>query len=159
MAVAPFGESRTPLWIQKNLRPAVKHGGDSVMVWGCVASNGITGSQSFNRFWFSTYSFRALCIANVDFRGMALLCKEIIKNLTRLAVSSIVRLGNTRPLPWHSRLGSICAKKHLRSGVRPPTTESNKGGSVPVIWQNQARRLPEVHPEHSATASGRGSNG
>ncbi|GFW97095.1 hypothetical protein TNCV_2697171 [Trichonephila clavipes] len=68
---------------------------------------------------------------------MALLGKEINKNLTRLAVSSIERLGNTRPLPWHSRLGSICAKKHLHSGVPPPTTESNKGGSVPVIWQTR----------------------
>ncbi|GFS96987.1 uncharacterized protein TNCV_4178451 [Trichonephila clavipes] len=102
--------------------------------------------------------FRALFIENGDFSNMALLSKEISQNLTRLAVSSIVRLGNTRPLPWHSRLGSICAKK-LHSGVPPPTTESNKGGSVPVIWQNQARRLPEVHPEYKATSSGRGSNG
>ncbi|GFV44185.1 hypothetical protein TNCV_1825521 [Trichonephila clavipes] len=31
----------------------------------------------------------------------------------------------------------------LRPGVPSPTTESNKGGSVLVIWQNQARRLPE----------------
>ncbi|GFW18300.1 transposable element Tcb1 transposase [Trichonephila clavipes] len=46
MAVAPFGESRTPLWIQKNLRPTVKHGGVSVMVWGCMASNGV-GSLVF----------------------------------------------------------------------------------------------------------------
>ncbi|GFT79035.1 hypothetical protein TNCV_3094121 [Trichonephila clavipes] len=29
MAAAPFGESRPPLWIQKNLRPIVKHGGGS----------------------------------------------------------------------------------------------------------------------------------
>ncbi|GFW28286.1 hypothetical protein TNCV_4639531 [Trichonephila clavipes] len=68
-------------------------------------------------------------------------------------------LGNTRPLPGHSSIGSINTLKKLHPGVPPPTTESNKGGSVPVIWQNQARRLPEVHPEHSATASGRGSNG
>ncbi|GFU76178.1 hypothetical protein TNCV_1233291 [Trichonephila clavipes] len=34
-----------------------------------------------------------------------------------------------------------------------------QGGSVPVIWQNQARRLSGVHPEYSATASVRGSNG
>ncbi|GFS97264.1 transposable element Tcb2 transposase [Trichonephila clavipes] len=41
MAVALFGESRTPLWIQKNLRPTVNHGGGSVMVWGCMATNGV----------------------------------------------------------------------------------------------------------------------
>ncbi|GFT84382.1 hypothetical protein TNCV_1610141 [Trichonephila clavipes] len=50
-------------------------------------------------------------------------------------------------------------KKKLHPGVPPPTTECNKGGSVPVIWQNQARRLPGVHPECSDTASGWGSNG
>ncbi|GFU53021.1 hypothetical protein TNCV_4853701 [Trichonephila clavipes] len=80
-------------------------------------------------------SLIALCIANCDFRDMALLGKETNKNFTRLAVSSILRFVNTRPLPWHSRLGSICGKKQLHSGVPPPTTESNKGGSVPVIWQ------------------------
>ncbi|GFX02642.1 hypothetical protein TNCV_3869791 [Trichonephila clavipes] len=69
------------------------------------------------------------------------------------------KLGNTRPLPGHSSIGSINTRNKLHSGVHPPTTESNKGGSVSVIWQNQARRLPEVHPEYSATASGRGSNG
>ncbi|GBN23761.1 Transposable element Tcb1 transposase [Araneus ventricosus] len=30
-----------PLWIQKNLRPAVQQGGGSVMVWGCMASTGV----------------------------------------------------------------------------------------------------------------------
>ncbi|GFV29894.1 hypothetical protein TNCV_657231 [Trichonephila clavipes] len=69
------------------------------------------------------------------------------------------RLGNTRPLPGHSSIGSISTRKNLHPGVTPPTTKSNKGGSVPVIWQNQARRLPEVHLEYNATASGRGSNG
>ncbi|GFS93545.1 hypothetical protein TNCV_87181 [Trichonephila clavipes] len=77
--------------------------------------------------------FRALCIANGDLRDMALLGKEISKSLARLAVSSIARLGNTRPLPWHSRLGSISVEKKIHSGVPLPTTESNKGGSVPVI--------------------------
>ncbi|GBN50637.1 Transposable element Tcb1 transposase [Araneus ventricosus] len=40
-AVAPYGESPKPLWIQKNLRPTVKHGGGSVMAWGCMASTGV----------------------------------------------------------------------------------------------------------------------
>ncbi|GFV44731.1 hypothetical protein TNCV_3741 [Trichonephila clavipes] len=71
----------------------------------------------------------------------------------------MLRLGKTRPLPGHRSFESINTRKKLHPGVPPPTTESNKGGSVPVIWQNQARCLPEVHPEHSATASGRGSNG
>ncbi|GFT30257.1 hypothetical protein TNCV_3467101 [Trichonephila clavipes] len=29
----------------------------------------------------------------------------------------------------------------LHPGVPPPTTESNKGGSVPVIWQNPSSAL------------------
>ncbi|GFX53744.1 hypothetical protein TNCV_1596901 [Trichonephila clavipes] len=40
--------------------------------------------------------------------------------------------------------------------MHPPTTDSNKGGNMPIIW-HQARRLPGVHPEHSAAASVRGS--
>ncbi|GFY32573.1 hypothetical protein TNCV_673281 [Trichonephila clavipes] len=63
-------------------------------------------------------------------------------------------LGKTRPLPGHSSIGSISTRKKLHPGVPPPTTESSKGGSVPAIWQNQARRLPGVHPEYSDTASG-----
>ncbi|GFT62002.1 hypothetical protein TNCV_3811781 [Trichonephila clavipes] len=47
----------------------------------------------------------------------------------------MLRLGKTRPLPGHSSIESISTRKNLRSGVPPPTTESNKRGSVPVIWQ------------------------
>ncbi|GFU03119.1 hypothetical protein TNCV_2911761 [Trichonephila clavipes] len=54
----------------------------------------------------------------------------------------MLRAGNTRPLPWHSSIGSISTKT-TSSWRALPTTESNKGGSVPVIWQNQVRRLPE----------------
>ncbi|GFS65364.1 hypothetical protein TNCV_2451751 [Trichonephila clavipes] len=64
------------------------------------------------------------------------------------------KLGKMRPLPGHSSIGSISTRKKLHPGVPPPTTESNKGGSVPAIWQNQARRLLGVHPEYSDTASG-----
>ncbi|GFU09874.1 hypothetical protein TNCV_784241 [Trichonephila clavipes] len=74
-------------------------------------------------------------------------------------ILSTLRVGNTRPLPGHSSIGYINIRKKLHPGVPPRTTESNKGGSVPVIWQNQARRLPGVHPEHSATTTGQGSNG
>ncbi|GFS74410.1 hypothetical protein TNCV_970131 [Trichonephila clavipes] len=44
-------------------------------------------------------------------------------------------LGKTRPLPGHSSIGSINTSTELHPGVPPPNTESNKGGSVPVIWQ------------------------
>ncbi|GFU35836.1 hypothetical protein TNCV_2900571 [Trichonephila clavipes] len=39
------------------------------------------------------------------------------------------------PLPGHSSIGSINMRTELHPGVPPPTTESNKGGSMPVIWQ------------------------
>ncbi|GFT22916.1 transposable element Tcb2 transposase [Trichonephila clavipes] len=41
MAVAPFGESRTLLWIQNIYGLQFKHGGSSVRVWGFMASNGV----------------------------------------------------------------------------------------------------------------------
>ncbi|GFS90519.1 hypothetical protein TNCV_4097211 [Trichonephila clavipes] len=44
-------------------------------------------------------------------------------------------LGKTRPLSGHSSIGSINTRTELHPSVPPPTTESNKGGSVPVIWQ------------------------
>ncbi|GFV22324.1 transposable element Tc3 transposase [Trichonephila clavipes] len=99
---------------------------------------------------------RVLWIANGDLFDILLFVKEISRYLEFLEISSTLRMGNTRPLPGNSSIGFINTCKNLHSGVHPPTTESN---SVPVIWQNQARLLPEVHPEHSATASGRGSNG
>ncbi|GFW50800.1 hypothetical protein TNCV_3590821 [Trichonephila clavipes] len=45
------------------------------------------------------------------------------------------KLGKTRHLLGHSSIGSIRTRIHLHSGVPPTTKESNKGGSVPVIWQ------------------------
>ncbi|GFU13099.1 RNase H domain-containing protein [Trichonephila clavipes] len=39
----------------------------------------------------------------------------------------MVRLGNTRPLPWYCSIGSIYTRKKLHPGVPPPTTEFNKG--------------------------------
>ncbi|GFX56001.1 uncharacterized protein TNCV_1953211 [Trichonephila clavipes] len=59
----------------------------------------------------------------------------------------MLRLGNTRPLPGHSCIGSIRTRTFLRFSVPPPTTESNKGDSVPASGKNQAWRLPGVHPE------------
>ncbi|GFY18083.1 hypothetical protein TNCV_3385741 [Trichonephila clavipes] len=44
-------------------------------------------------------------------------------------------LGKTRPLLGRSSIGSIRTRAELRSGVPPPTTESNERGSVLVIWQ------------------------
>ncbi|GFX71015.1 hypothetical protein TNCV_2706181 [Trichonephila clavipes] len=42
----------------------------------------------------------------------------------------MLRVGNTRPLLGHSSIGSIKTRTPLRSGVPPPTMESNKGGSL-----------------------------
>ncbi|PRD33166.1 UNVERIFIED_CONTAM: hypothetical protein NCL1_18247 [Trichonephila clavipes] len=50
-------------------------------------------------------------------------------------------LGKTRPLPGHSSIGSISTRKKLHPGVPPLTTETNKGGSVPVIWQKPGTAL------------------
>ncbi|GFT96975.1 hypothetical protein TNCV_5107671 [Trichonephila clavipes] len=60
-------------------------------------------------------------------------------------------LGKTRPLPGHSSIGSLRTRIQLHSSMSPPTTESNKGGSVLVIWQNPEWHLPEIHPEYSDT--------
>ncbi|GFU55470.1 hypothetical protein TNCV_2812861 [Trichonephila clavipes] len=43
--------------------------------------------------------------------------------------------------------------------MSPPTTESTREAVCRSSGKNQARRLPEVHPEYSTTASRRGSNG
>ncbi|GFX20290.1 hypothetical protein TNCV_1438491 [Trichonephila clavipes] len=102
--------------------------------------------------------FRALCMANDDFVDMTLFGKEINEYLTCVAVSSTLRLGKTIPLPGNSIFGSIGVTR-LHPDVPPPTTESNKGAVCRSSGENQARRLPGVLPEYSATASGGGSNG
>ncbi|GFV17077.1 hypothetical protein TNCV_1686681 [Trichonephila clavipes] len=51
---------------------------------------------------------------------------------------------------------------YIRVKLHPGTSTHHgvqQRGSVLVIWQNQAWRLPGVHPEYNATVSGRGSNG
>ncbi|GFX45780.1 uncharacterized protein TNCV_934191 [Trichonephila clavipes] len=83
----------------------------------------------------------ALWTANEDFRDISLFGKNKIKRREHLATLLMYRLGNTRPLPWHSSIGSIYTRKKLHPGVPPPTTESNKGGSVPVIWQKPGMAL------------------
>ncbi|GFX75264.1 hypothetical protein TNCV_3042871 [Trichonephila clavipes] len=45
----------------------------------------------------------------------------------------MLRLGKTRLLSRHSSIGSISTRKHLRSDVPPPTTESNKDSVVGVL--------------------------
>ncbi|GFW62067.1 uncharacterized protein TNCV_1684981 [Trichonephila clavipes] len=55
----------------------------------------------------------------------------------------MLRLGKTRPLPGHSSIGSINTRTKLHPGVPPPTTESNKGGSVPGIWQSPGLTLQQ----------------
>ncbi|GFX07118.1 hypothetical protein TNCV_4268701 [Trichonephila clavipes] len=69
-------------------------------------------------------------------------------------------LGNTRPLPGHSSIGSINTCNET-SSWRASTHHGEQQGRQCAghLAKNQARRLPGVHPQHSATASGRGSNG
>ncbi|GFT35560.1 uncharacterized protein TNCV_4870581 [Trichonephila clavipes] len=64
-----------------------------------------------------------------------------MRNRDCVAIVSMVVVVNTRPLPGHSIFGHISTRKHLHSGVLPPTTESSKGGSGAVIWQKPGMAL------------------
>ncbi|GFX99996.1 uncharacterized protein TNCV_1340951 [Trichonephila clavipes] len=97
--------------------------------------------KRFTDFGSPPIPMRALLIANGDFVHISLFGKESIKNLVRAAIISMSELGNTRPLTGHSSNGSINTRRKLHPGVPPPTTESNKGGSVPVIWQKPGTAL------------------
>ncbi|GFS67523.1 uncharacterized protein TNCV_1419951 [Trichonephila clavipes] len=109
----------------------------------CKAVNvSISRSPDRKRFTdFGSIPIRALLIANGDFVHISLFGKESIKNLVRAAIISLSELDNTRPLPGHSSIGSINTRRKLHPGVPPPTTESNQGGSVPVIWQKPGTAL------------------
>ncbi|GFV81697.1 hypothetical protein TNCV_1703531 [Trichonephila clavipes] len=90
----------------------------------------------------ASIAWRALKIAKEDFLDISLLGSDSIRKRAVLTVCSMLRVvGKTRPLPGHSSIGSIRTRKQLRSGVPPPTTESNKRGSVPVIWQTPGMAL------------------
>ncbi|GFV49483.1 hypothetical protein TNCV_4544661 [Trichonephila clavipes] len=75
------------------------------------------------------------CVAKGYFDDISLFGKESNKNLALVKIWSMLRLGKTRPLAGPSSIGSISRRIQLRSGMPPSTTESNKGKSMPVIWQ------------------------
>ncbi|GFX31928.1 hypothetical protein TNCV_3408431 [Trichonephila clavipes] len=73
----------------------------------------------------------AFCEANGDFLDISLLDNDKMRNRECEAISSIVKLGNTRPLPSTADLDPY-TQNRFHPGVPTPTTESNEGGSVPV---------------------------
>ncbi|GFW90207.1 hypothetical protein TNCV_1790271 [Trichonephila clavipes] len=93
----------------------------------------------------------ALWIVNGDFFDNSLFHKEISRNLDFVDISSTFRVGKTRPLPGHSSIGSINANN--TSSWRASTHHVVQGRRC-AGHLNQARRLPGVHPEYNATASG-----
>ncbi|GFW79610.1 hypothetical protein TNCV_1428701 [Trichonephila clavipes] len=102
---------------------------------------------------------RALQIANGNFVNIPLSGKDKSKNLVCAAILSTLGLGNTRPLQWHSSTESISARnKFVLACLHPPRSPTREA-VCRSSGKNQARRLPGVHPEYNATASGRRSNG
>ncbi|GFU04144.1 hypothetical protein TNCV_862901 [Trichonephila clavipes] len=81
---------------------------------------------------------RALLIANGDFVNIPLSGKYKSKNLVCAAILSTLGLGNTRPLPAHSRFGSIWAKS--RRGAYLEYTQN-------IMLQHQSED-PTGKPDH-----------
>ncbi|GFV63775.1 hypothetical protein TNCV_3240861 [Trichonephila clavipes] len=86
---------------------------------------------------------RSFYMAKGDFRNISLQGNDKIKSREREAILSKFILGSTRPLPGHSItlpghsiIGSVGANSTSSWRASTPT-ESNKGGSVPVICQKQ----------------------
>ncbi|GFX40630.1 hypothetical protein TNCV_2374141 [Trichonephila clavipes] len=96
---------------------------------------------------------------NGDLRGISLLGSVKIKNQECEAILLTLRLGKTRPLPGHSCIGSISAKNNFILVCLHPPQSPTREAACQSSGKNQAWGLPTVHPEYSATASGRGSNG
>ncbi|GFU00677.1 transposable element Tcb2 transposase [Trichonephila clavipes] len=71
----------------------------------------------------------------------------------------VVKVGNTRPLPGRSNIGSISAKHNFVLECLHPPRSPTREAVCRSSSKYQARRLPGVHPEYSTTASGRGFNG
>ncbi|GFV90645.1 hypothetical protein TNCV_2223611 [Trichonephila clavipes] len=69
------------------------------------------------------------------------------------------RLGKTRPLPGHSSIASISAKRNFILVFLHPVRSPTREAVCRQSFKNQVRRLPGVNPEYYATTSGRGSNG
>ncbi|GFW77544.1 hypothetical protein TNCV_2499361 [Trichonephila clavipes] len=102
---------------------------------------------------------RAFCIAKGDLEDISLFGSEISRNLVFEEIFSMFRLGNTRPLPGHSSIGSISTRKTFVLAYLHPPRSPTREAVFRSSGKKQARRLPGVHLEYNATASGRGTNG
>ncbi|GFX74075.1 hypothetical protein TNCV_490391 [Trichonephila clavipes] len=98
--------------------------------------------------------FRAFCMAKGDFFDISLLGNDKIKKREYLATSSMLGLGKTRHLPGHSSIGPTSAKHNFVLPCLHPPRRPTREAVCRSSGQNQARRLPGVHPEYNATASG-----
>ncbi|GFW83730.1 hypothetical protein TNCV_668431 [Trichonephila clavipes] len=90
---------------------------------------------------------------------MLLFGREISKNRVSAETVSMLRGGNTRPLPGHISIGSISVKQNFVLACLHPAWSPTREAVCRSTDNSQSRRLPGVYPEYSATASGRGSDG
>ncbi|GFW30375.1 hypothetical protein TNCV_453131 [Trichonephila clavipes] len=90
---------------------------------------------------------------------MSLFGSEISKNRVSAETVSMLRVGNTRPLPGHSSIGSISVRQNFVLACLHPPRSPTREAVCRATDNSQARPLPGVHPEYSAIVSGRGSNG
>ncbi|GFX13797.1 hypothetical protein TNCV_3421091 [Trichonephila clavipes] len=90
---------------------------------------------------------------------MALLGKDKSKNRAYVAVSSVLILGFTRPIPGRSSIGSIEVKQNFILVCLHPPRSPAREEVCRSTDNSQARRLSGKYPEYNAAASGRGING
>ncbi|GFT19810.1 hypothetical protein TNCV_4992711 [Trichonephila clavipes] len=110
-----------------------------------VSISRLPDRKRFTDFGSPPIPTRALFIAGGEFLIISLFGNAISKNLVRAAIISLSNLGNTRPLPRHSSIGSILA------GLYPPRSPT-RDAVCRSSDKYQARRFPGVYPEYSDTA-------